>query len=337
MYREENKPKRKRSRLRRIFSLKNQYGQWHIGRIMTGLILLIILGLVFFFGMFYNVSVGEGMMIVDPVSGSISNPILGPTYGIKMPWQQSIYVYLATDSLGMWGNGSDQYADFPSIACFSRDQLEMEIDVQVRWQLDPMKIKDLYRNYPMLNWKTKAIASIIREQIRITTKGWSAIETIENRDLVRLKIAEAIEEKLNSEPSLVGAIINMEFELRNIAYPESYTQAIENKLAAEQSKIQAEYEKQRKIILAEAEAQALLISANATAQQKVIDAQGIQEAIQTLISGTNMTDEEFNNFINLYVTLKALENISEKEGIYFFIGFENGLPVLIPQPTSPEG
>jgi len=240
-----------------------------------------------------------------------------------------ITVYVATDYLGMWGNGSDQYANFPAIACFSRDQLEMQIDLTIRWRLDVSKVRQLYENYPMLNWKETTIASIVREQIRLTTKEFSAVQTIEQRDLVRAKIAEAIFTKLEAEPSLAGAVINFEFELRNIDYPESYTRAIEEKLAAEQQKLQAEYEAQRKIVLAQAEAQALLIAANATAQSKVIEAEGLQLAIQAIVADANMTESEFVDFLNLYITLKALEQMAQS-GAYFFLNWENGVPILVP-------
>lgn len=329
---DENREK-ERSRFKRWFSLRDKYGNFKLGRIAAIFFLLAILLVTFFGGMFYTLGVGEAALIVDPLTGSVSNPIKGPTWSLKNIWQEKVTIYTAIDSLGMWGNGSDQYANYPSIACFSKDQLEMKIDVMLRWQLDVGKIKALYRNYPLTNWKETTIASIVREQIRLTTKDFSAVETIETRDTVRMKILEAIENKLRTEPSLCGAVVNIEFELRNIGYPTTYTQAIEAKLSAEQAKMEAEYEASRRITLAEADAKTVLIAAHASAQMKVIDAEGIKEAISTLTASANMTDEEFNEFLNLYVTLKALENISSEEGIYFFIGFENGLPVLIPQPT----
>lgn len=337
MYREERneKPTKKRGILRKIFSLRNELGQWHLGRILTGLIILSLFLVIFFGTMFYTVGVGHGILIVDPLQKGedrISGPIIGPSWAIKMPWQGAIDLYLATDSLGMWGDGTDKYANFPAIECFSKDQLEMRIDVMVRWQLDPSKIEELYRSYPQKNWKDTTIASVIREQIRLKTKGYSAIQTIEERDVVRYEIMQAIVDKLMTEPSLKGAIINIEFELRNIGYPLTYTQAIEAKLAAEQSKIQAEYEAQRTITLATAEAQALLIGANATAQQKIIDAEGIKQAIGNLIEGHNITDADYMDFLRLYAYLKTLETLAESEGVYFIVGIEDGNIFLQPSP-----
>jgi len=320
---------KKRSKLRKFFSFKNDFGGYRLGKIVATTVIIITLLTTFFVGMFYYIPVGFCGLIVDPINQTVSQPMIGPMYGIKLPYQNLITVYVATDYLGMWGNGSDQYANFPAIACFSRDQLEMQIDLTIRWRLDVSKVRQLYENYPMLNWKETTIASIVREQIRLTTKEFSAVQTIEQRDLVRAKIAEAIFTKLEAEPSLAGAVINFEFELRNIDYPESYTRAIEEKLAAEQQKLQAEYEAQRKIVLAQAEAQALLIAANATAQSKVIEAEGLQLAIQAIVADANMTESEFVDFLNLYITLKALEQMAQS-GAYFFLNWENGVPILVP-------
>jgi len=82
-------------------------------------------------------------------------------------------------------------------------------------------------------------------------------------------------------------------------------------------------------VLAQAEAQALLIAANATAQSKVIEAEGLQLAIQAIVADANMTESEFVDFLNLYITLKALEQMAQS-GAYFFLNWENGVPILVP-------
>lgn len=331
------RPRKKRGKLRRLFSLKNEYDGYNWGRIIVPLVILALVILVFFATMFYTVGVGQSVLIVDPLRGGdrISGPVTGPTWAIKMPWQSAVIIYTATDNLGMWGDGTDEYADFPAIPCFSRDQLEMDIDVLVRWQLDEGKLKDLYRTYPQKNWKDTTIASVIREQIRITTSKYSAIETIENRDLVRLAIYDAIKAKFDTEPSLNGVVINMEFELRDIGYPERYTQAIEEKLATEQAKIQAEYEAQKIIILAQADASQILIRAQANADAKIIESQGLWEAIDTLGANSNMSKAELTA---LYITLQTLKDMAASNGnTYFFIGFDEGVPFIIPigPPVEP--
>ena len=148
-----------------------------------------------------------------------------------------------------------------------------------------------------------------------------------------MEIEQALTSAIQGAESLRDAIINIEVDLRNVGLPNTYTAAIEAKLAAEQLKIQAEFEADRKIIQASAEAQALLIGANATAQQKVIDGLGIREAIDSLVAEHNITDEDFMEFLDLYVYLKTLETLAENENVNFIVGVE-GENLLI-QPTTP--
>jgi regulator of protease activity HflC (stomatin/prohibitin superfamily) len=285
------------------------------------------------FTMIFSVGVGEAGMVVDPLTGSISDPVIGPTFGLKAPWTSLTTVTYARETLGMWGDGSDEFADYAAINCFSKDQLEMQVDIMIRWSVDPNKLKDLYQSYPSLNWEDKAVASLVREHIRYITKQYTAVQTIELRDQIGLEIEQELTNAINGAESLKGAIINIEVDLRNVGLPAKYTSSIEDKLAAQQLKIQAEFEAERKIILANADAQALLIGANATAEQKIIDGQGIREAIDVLVAEHSIADEDYMEFLDLYVYLKTLETLAENENVNFIVGVE-GENLLI-QPTTP--
>ena len=302
-------------------------------RIITIIVAFIVIVGLMIFVMIYSVGVGEAGMIVDPLTGSISDPVLGPTFGLKAPWTSLTTVTYARETLGMWGDGTDEFADYAAIDCFSKDQLEMKVDIMIRWSVDPNKLKDLYQSYPSLNWEDKAVASLVREHIRYITKQYTAVETIELRDQIGLEIEQELKNAINGAASLKGAIINIEVDLRNVGLPDKYTSAIEDKLAAQQLKIQADFEAERKIILANADAQALLIGANATAEQKIIDGQGIREAIDVLVAQHSIADEDYMEFLDLYVYLKTLETLAENENVNFIVGVQD--ENLLIQPTTP--
>ncbi|MDD4325933.1 MAG: prohibitin family protein [Candidatus Bathyarchaeota archaeon] len=299
---------------------------------IIALVITLIVG-IFATTMLFQVGVGQAGMVVDPLTGSISDPLLGPAFGVKAPWASIVKVHYARETLGMFGDGSDPLADQPSIGCFSKDQLEMQVSILIRWSVDPNKLRELYQSYPSLNWEEKAVASIVKEHLRYITKQYTAVETIELRDQIGLEIEQELTRAIREAVSLRDAIINIEVDLRDIGLPDKYTSAIEDKLAAEQLKIQAEFEAERKIVLANADAQALLIGANATAQQKVIDGRGIREAIDVLIAEQSITDEDYMEFLDLYVYLKTLETLAENENVTFIVGVE-GENLLI-QPQKP--
>jgi regulator of protease activity HflC (stomatin/prohibitin superfamily) len=242
-----------------------------------------------------------------------------------------VNIMVATDTLGMWGDGTDPSADLPTVNCFSKDQLEMRIDIMLRWRLDVSKLKELYQSLPQKNWKNDVIASIAREQIRLITKDFTSIQTIEQRDLVAQTIRDAIWDKLSIEASLAGAITDFAFELRNIGYPEKYTSAIEDKLVAEQQKIQAEFEREKIIIIANATAQQVIIEANAEAEAKVLVANGTREAIELILEASGGDPTNATRIAELYLWVETLKQIAPE--IDVFITSED-IPYLISIPPS---
>jgi len=298
---------------------------------VTILIAIVMISVLFSSAMFVNVPVGYGLILIDPLTKSVQGPILGPTWYLKAPWVQGVLIYYAVDSLGMWGDGTDPYADYPSVKCFSSDQLEMTVDVMVRWMLDPEKLLDLYRNYPNLNWKDKTIASIVRQTMRFVTANFTAVETVEKREYIAAVMKDEIWRRLQAEATLAGAISYFEFDLRNIGLPLKYTSAIEAKLVAEQQKLQAEFERERILILANASAQEQIIKAEATARSKIIIANGTKEAIRMAIEAAGITNS--SRIAELYLWVEALKEISPNVDILIITSGETGVPIIY-QPST---
>jgi regulator of protease activity HflC (stomatin/prohibitin superfamily) len=207
----------------------------------------------------------------------------------------------------------------------------MEIEVLARWSLDPEKIRDLYSNYPNLNYKEKAIESIMEETIRLITKNYTALETIEFRDTVRDKVETAVLQELNSEPSLAGALMSFELDLKNIGYPEKYTAAIEDKLVAEQQQIQADFEREKILIIANATAQEIIIKASGEAEAKVIEATATKEAIELVLESVGQSGNE-TRIAELYLWVQALQKIAPN--VEIMIVGADGIPVLIPTNST---
>lgn len=286
-----------------------------------GLLILLVVSIVLVLSMVISVGVGHAVILVDPLRRSTSDPILGPTYVIKAPWVTAIDVYYATDSFE------------GTIPCFSSDQLEMQIQILMRWSLDPSKLSDLYRNYPRLNYKETAIESIVAETIRLITKDFTALETIEFRESVRNQIENAVLEEIRKQVSLVGALVNLEFDLRNIGYPPKYTSAIEDKLVAEQQKIQADFEREKILILANATAQEIIIKASGEAEAKIIEANATKDAIELILEPLGQNGNQ-TRIAELYLWVQTLQRIAPDVDI-MIVGSE-GTPVLIPaNPSNP--
>jgi regulator of protease activity HflC (stomatin/prohibitin superfamily) len=299
--------------------IRRRNGLPKIGMILVVILLIFLVGMALIgFLCFFMVGVGEAALLVDPLAGTVSEPRIGPTWGLRAPWVRVVKVYYATDT----------FEDV--IPCFSSDQLEMQIEVLIRWSLDPDKIKELYQNFPNLNYKEKAIESIMAETIRLVTKNYTALETIEFRDVVAYEVEQSVLNSITAEPSLADALIRLELDLKNVDYPTKYTDAIEDKLVAEQQKIQADFEREKILILANATAQKQIIEAQGIAQSKILRANGTREAINLILNINPDIDSE--KITELYMWLEAMKEL-DVPVILMGLG-EDGLPIIIQVPTS---
>jgi len=280
------------------------------------------------------VGVGDAVLIVDATTGTISDPILGPSAGFfvdgfkrMVRLQYPVYIYYQIDSIGMWTEWTREEqtlkeasrGEYPAIMGISKDGLEIEVDVLVRWSLNPDHLKELYMNYPNKNWKTVTIASIIREETRHTISNFTAIEVIEKRAAIEEALNQAIRQGLLGETSLVGAIVEstLEVDLRDIDPSMEFIRAIEAKLAAEQAQIQAQFEYERALILARAESESMIIVAN-----------GTREAIDTIVSITGETNS--TRIAELYLTVEALKTIAPNAKNFIVVWGGGEIPIVYP-------
>ncbi|MCK4634124.1 hypothetical protein KAT42_04760, partial [Candidatus Bathyarchaeota archaeon] len=133
------------------------------------------------------------------------------------------------------------------------------------------------------------------------------------------------------EQSLADALMTFEFDLKNIGYPIKYTSSIEDKLVAQQQKIQADFERERILVMANATAQEAIIKAAGTAEAKVIEANATREAIEMILESVGQSGNE-TRIAELYLWVQALQKIAPDIDI-LIIGAD-GIPVLIPSNST---
>jgi regulator of protease activity HflC (stomatin/prohibitin superfamily) len=304
--------------------------EWRLSRLKKGavavLIALMLLAIIIPLTMFRTVGVGYGVTLVDPIGKTVSDPITGPAWFLKAPWVSDIPIYYALDSVGMWKEG-DLQGEFPPITPISQDGLRIEVDILVRWSLDPVKLSALYQRFPNLDWKDRVVSSVIRETGRDVIGQYTAIEVIENRSAITKVLSEEIVAALYAEESLLDALMNVEVDLRDIDPPVEFLKAIESKLAAEQAKLQAEFEREKILILANASAAEKIIAAQGEAESRLIIANGTAESIRIIAADMGMNATELTN---LYLTLEALKEIAKTTGNFVVILGDEGLTYLIP-------
>ncbi len=299
---------------------------WLIRVAVAVLVVLIIFAIIIPLTIFRTVAVGYGAILVDPIGGAVSGPITGPAWFFKAPWVSDIHIYYAIDSVGMWKEDEVQ-GDYPPVTPISKDGLRIEVDLLVRWSLDYTKLKDLYQRFPNLDWKDRVVSSVIRETGRNVIGQYTAIQIIENRSIITQVLSDEITDSLYTEESLLNSLINVEVDLRDIDPPTDFLKAIEAKIAAEQAKLQAEFEREKILILANASAAEKIIAAQGEASSRLIIANGTAESIRIIAENAGMNVTELTN---LYLTLEALKEIAKTTENFVVILGQDGLTYLIP-------
>jgi len=108
--------------------------------------------------------------------------------------------------------------------------------------------------------------------------------------------------------------------------------AIEAKLVAEQAKMQAEFEREKILILANATAQEAIIKAQGEAQAKMIIANGTRQAIQMAIQAAGVTNS--TRIAEIYLWVEALREIAPDIDVLIITTGEDGSPLIYQLPSN---
>ena len=142
----------------------------------------------------------------------------------------------------------------------SRDLQAITSNISINYHLAAENSADIYKRVG-LTYEDTLLQPAIQEAVKAVMAKYSAEELITNRSVVSSEISEEIRTKIG----VYGIIID-EFNLTNFSFSDEFDAAIEAKQIAEQDKIKAATEKEKKTIEAEAAAAEKTIAAEAEAE-----------------------------------------------------------------------
>ena len=158
-------------------------------------------------------------------------------------------------------------AEAPASASSSDLQL-VSSKVVVNYNLDPRKVDFIYSTFRG-NQDDVLITPSIQESVKAVTARYTAEQLITKREAVRDEIQANITRKLAKNDIIVSGVA-----ITNFQFSESFENAIEAKVTAEQNALaaknkleQVRYEADQRVAQAEAEAKAIKIQAEAITQQ----------------------------------------------------------------------
>jgi regulator of protease activity HflC (stomatin/prohibitin superfamily) len=275
---------------------------------------------------FTYVKQGYACLTIDPITGNINGPVLGERFFFRMPWTRTIQIYYATLSTEMWTDQESQTrGEYPAVKVLSKDGLDIEVDILIRYELDPHSLIALYKSYPDLRYEDKAVSSITREDVRDVISKYTTLEVVELRETISIDMTNKMLNSLQIEPSLKGALKNVQIDLRDIDPPASFKQAVQEKKKAEQQKLQAEHERETKLIQADASAKEAIRKAEGEATATMIRANATKSALEAI---STQIDPD------IYYSLQMLKEIAPHTKYLIMTMGDDGVPVFLQAPTE---
>lgn len=197
----------------------------------------------------------------------------------------------------------EQVADFPPQPVITKDNVTMQIDTVVYFQITDPKLYTYGVEQPLL-----AIESLSATTLRNIIGDLELDQCLTSRDLINSKMRSILDEATDPWGIKVNRV-----ELKNIIPPREIQDAMEKQMKAERERresiLRAEGEKRAAILEAEGEKESAILRADAKKQQQILEAEGEAEAILTVQRATAESIRLINEAAptDAVIKLRALE------------------------------
>ncbi len=174
----------------------------------------------------------------------------------------------------------EQVADFPPQPVITKDNVTMQIDTVVYFQITDPKLYTYGIEQPMV-----AIENLSATTLRNIIGDLELDQCLTSRDLINSRMRAILDEATDPWGIKVNRV-----ELKNILPPKEIQNAMEKQMKAERERreaiLRAEGEKRAAILEAEGEKESAILRADAKKQQQILEAEGEAEAILTVQRAT---------------------------------------------------
>ena len=197
----------------------------------------------------------------------------------------------------------EQVADFPPQPVITKDNVTMQIDTVIYFQITDPKMYTYGIEQPMV-----AIENLAATTLRNIIGDLELDQCLTSRDIINTKMRSILD--VATDPW--GIKVNR-VELKNILPPKEIQNAMEKQMKAERERresiLRAEGEKRSAILEAEGEKESAILRADAKKQQEILEAEGKAEAIlkvqQATAEGIKLINEAVPS--DAVIKIKALE------------------------------
>ena len=215
----------------------------------------------------------------------------------------------------------EQVADFDPQPVITKDNVTMQIDTVIYFQITDPKLYTYGVEYPM-----SAIENLTATTLRNIIGELELDQSLTSRDTINAKMRSILDEATDPWGIKVNRV-----ELKNILPPREIQNAMEKQMKAERERresiLQAEGEKASKVLIAEGEKQSVLLQADAAKQAKIMaaeaEAQSILKVQQAMADSMRLLNENApNDQVINFKALEALEKLADGKATKIIIPSE---------------
>ncbi|WP_148682366.1 prohibitin family protein [Pyrobaculum neutrophilum] len=289
----------------------------------------------------YTLPAGVVAVVVDPVSGTISKPVIGPALGFKAPWAYVIKDTYAIEVIefvqrerasGRW--------TFTAPEVLTKDGVTVTVEMVIRYRIKPERFDEIVKKFPAVDYDDKVLVPKARQLIRDVISKVSLDYLIENRDVIAKQIEQQYREAIERDPAVAGLVDVLDVNVLNFILPQQVTDAINRKVAAQQDAIRAQFERQRveelaranytrTVLAALAEANATVARARAQAMQITLVANATRGAIEMIIRAAGANATEAARLAELYLYLSGLKEVAQAGNVQI-VAISGGGAQIVP-------
>ena len=215
----------------------------------------------------------------------------------------------------------EQVADFDPQPVITKDNVTMQIDTVIYFQITDPRLYTYGVEYPM-----NAIENLTATSLLNIIGELELDQSLTSRDTINAKMRTILDEATDPWGIKVNRV-----ELKNILPPREIQNAMEKQMKAERERresiLQAEGEKASKILVAEGEKQSTILRADAAKQAKIMaaeaEAQSILKVQQAMADSMRLLNENApNDQVIKLKALEAMQKIADGKATKFIIPSE---------------
>ena len=218
----------------------------------------------------------------------------------------------------------EQVADFPPQPVITKDNVTMQIDTVVYFQITDPKLYTYGIEHPMV-----AIENLSATTLRNIIGDLELDQCLTSRDIINAKMRNILDDATDPWGIKVNRV-----ELKNILPPREIQSAMEKQMKAERERreaiLRAEGEKRAAILEAEGEKESAILRADAKKQQQILEAEGQAEAILKVQTATA-------EGIRLINEAAPGEGVLKIKALEAFMAAANGKATKIIIPSEIQG